>query len=144
MSTVPGDRAGMASATSNTMRQVGGVFGIAVLGNLVTKRFTSELRDALQGLHLPPALTHSDPRRRGRRAAGGGGQLPQGVDAAAICRVVGMSFTSGLHLALWVSGIMLLVGAPIAFATVREHGASRVHVAAAAKPATQEAEASLS
>jgi len=32
MSTVPAARAGMASATSNTLRQVGSVFGIAVLG----------------------------------------------------------------------------------------------------------------
>ena len=43
MSTVPPARAGMASATSNTMRQVGSVFGIAVLGNLVTRTFTTDL-----------------------------------------------------------------------------------------------------
>ena len=30
-----------------------------------------------------------------------------------------VAFTSGIHVALWVSGIMLLVGAPIAFLTVR-------------------------
>ena len=38
MGTVPAARAGMASATSNTMRQVGSVFGVAVLGNLLTGR----------------------------------------------------------------------------------------------------------
>ncbi len=38
---------------------------------------------------------------------------------AALGQTIGASFTSGLHVALWVSGIMLLVGAPIAFATIR-------------------------
>jgi EmrB/QacA subfamily drug resistance transporter len=132
MSTVPAARAGMASATSNTMRQVGGVFGVAVLGNLVTNRFTSELRDALLGLHLPPALTQRilAVASQGREAAAGG--VPQGVDAAAIFRAVAVSFTSGLHLALWVSGIMLLVGAPIAFATVRGTAPHELRAASAA------------
>ena len=40
MSTVPQARAGMASATLNTTRQVGGVFGIAVLGAIVTDQLT--------------------------------------------------------------------------------------------------------
>ena len=55
MGTVPPARAGMASATSNTMRQVGSVFGIAVLGNIVTRRF-DQLRVALHPFHLPPAV----------------------------------------------------------------------------------------
>jgi len=57
MGTVPAPRAGMASATSNTMRQVGSVFGIAVLGNLVTRPITDQTLAALRALHLPPALT---------------------------------------------------------------------------------------
>jgi EmrB/QacA subfamily drug resistance transporter len=40
MSTVPGERAGMASATTNTMREIGGVFGVALLGALVTRTAT--------------------------------------------------------------------------------------------------------
>jgi EmrB/QacA subfamily drug resistance transporter len=141
MSTVPAARAGMASATSNTMRQVGGVFGIAVLGNLVTNRFTSELRDALQGLHLPPAFTERilAVASQGREAAAG--SVPQGADAAAIYHVVGVSFTSGLHLALWISGILLLVGAPIAVATVRGTVPHEVPATSTAASATQEAEA---
>jgi MFS transporter, DHA2 family, methylenomycin A resistance protein len=35
LSTVPAARAGMASATNNTARQIGGVFGIAILGSLL-------------------------------------------------------------------------------------------------------------
>ena len=56
---------GMASATSNTMRQVGGVFGIAVLGNLVTHTFTTDLQRGARG--VPPA-------RGGRREDHGDGR----------------------------------------------------------------------
>jgi EmrB/QacA subfamily drug resistance transporter len=122
MSTVPAARAGMASATSNTMRQVGGVFGIAVLGNLVTRRFTGELSAALRALHLPAEAVQRIMATAGQgraAAASTSGGLPHGVDAAAVGRVVGQSFTSGIHLAMWVSGVMLLVGAPIAWALIR-------------------------
>jgi DHA2 family methylenomycin A resistance protein-like MFS transporter len=50
---VPAARAGMASSTNNTARQVGGVFGIAILGSLVpaglgsSHRFISGLHSAL-------------------------------------------------------------------------------------------------
>jgi hypothetical protein len=119
MGTVPAARAGMASATSNTMRQVGGVFGIAVLGNLLTRRFMDHLRAGLNTYHLPPAVTKSIMKiaAEGRQAAPAKG-LP-GVDMRAIGHTIGMSFTSGLHLTLWVSGALLIVGAPIALATIR-------------------------
>ena len=109
----------MASATSNTMRQIGGVFGIAVLGNLVTHRFTTDLSAALARFHLPPAVAQKIMAMAGQGREAASGQKIPGVDAAALGRTINISFTSGIHLALWVSGIMLLVGAPIAFLTVR-------------------------
>jgi hypothetical protein len=50
---VPADRAGMASATNNTARQVGGVFGIAILGSLLpaTARSSSYAQHFIVGLH---------------------------------------------------------------------------------------------
>jgi predicted MFS family arabinose efflux permease len=132
MGTVPAARAGMASATSNTMRQVGSVFGIAVLGNLVTRRFIDQMSAAVRALHLPGPISNAimTMAKEGRGAAPA--RMPPGIDAAAIQHTVGSAFaagfTSGLHLALWVSGIMLLVGAPIALATIR--GTAPHHVAA--------------
>ena len=43
MGAVPRERAGMASATSNASREVGGVFGIALLGAIVTHIFSRDL-----------------------------------------------------------------------------------------------------
>ena len=119
MGTVPPARAGMASATSNTMRQVGSVFGIAVLGNIVTRSFTHHLRTALVALHLPAHVARGILAMAGQGQQSAGGKLPPGVDPAAIHRVIGVSFTSGIHVALWISGIMLIVGAPIAFTMIR-------------------------
>ena len=57
MGTVPATRAGMASATSNTMRQVGSVFGVAVLGNLLWRPVTDHVLLTLHALRLPAAMT---------------------------------------------------------------------------------------
>jgi hypothetical protein len=114
------------------MRQVGSVFGIAVLGNLVTRRFIDQMSAAVRALHLPGPISNAimTMAKEGRGAAPA--RMPPGIDAAAIQHTVGSAFaagfTSGLHLALWVSGIMLLVGAPIALATIR--GTAPHHVAA--------------
>ena len=119
MGTVPPARAGMASATSNTMRQVGGVFGIAVLGNIVTHVFKSDLTTALAAFHLPPAMAARITAMAGQGRQSASSHAVPGVDMAALGRTISQSFTNGIHTALWVSGILLLIGAPIAFLTIR-------------------------
>ena len=78
MSAVTAARAGMASAVNNASRQIGQVFGVAVLGALVYAR-------------LPGG-------------SGTGGRLDPGRQAA---------FVTGLHHALWVSGLALLAAAAL-------------------------------
>src|SRR5205807_2665796 len=53
MSAVPPQRSGMASATTNTSREVGGVFGIALLGAILTARMKTALGASLGALGLP-------------------------------------------------------------------------------------------
>src|SRR5205814_6465157 len=53
MSSVPRQRSGMASATTNTSREVGGVFGIALLGAILTAKMKSALAVSLAALDLP-------------------------------------------------------------------------------------------
>jgi EmrB/QacA subfamily drug resistance transporter len=142
MGTVPTARAGMASATSNTMRQVGSVFGIAVLGNLVWRRVVGEVGTTAHILHLPPALS----RALLVMAKQGGVELPAGTPprvAHAVLNANAIGFTSGMHVALWVSGIMLLVDAPIALTTIRRtaphHVAAREATARKARLAARDA-----
>lgn len=75
MSAVEVSRAGMASAVLNALRQVGQVFGVAVLG----------------------ALVYAD--------------LPSGGAGRRLDAAQGLLFVTGLHHALWVSGLALLAAA---------------------------------
>jgi len=118
MGTVPAARAGMASATSNTMRQVGSVFGVAVLGNLLWRPVTRHVLLTLHGLRLPAAMTATIVASV---KAGGDAALTRMPAAIrqAVATAFGAGFTSGLHRTLWVSSVMLFVAAPIAFVTIR-------------------------
>jgi EmrB/QacA subfamily drug resistance transporter len=121
MSTVPSARAGMASATLNTLRQVGGVFGIAVLGSIVTGRLVSEIRAALNALDLPPFVTDKvvEIARQGGGVAGDSTPSIPGIDVDAIREVVRLSFTTGMHRALWFAGAVVLAGAVVGAIMIR-------------------------
>jgi EmrB/QacA subfamily drug resistance transporter len=120
MSTVPVARAGMASATQNTMRQVGGVLGIAVLGSIVTSGLSSTLATSLKTLNLPPGVAEkvAEMAQGGQNAS----TLPSipGLDVSAIEMAVKDSFTAGLHHAVWVAGLVLLVGAVFSAVMIRD------------------------
>jgi EmrB/QacA subfamily drug resistance transporter len=50
---VPPEQSGMAASTVNTSREVGGVFGVAVLGAVVNAQLTTGLNEKLVRLHIP-------------------------------------------------------------------------------------------
>ena len=53
MSTLPREKAGVGSAVSNTIRQVGGALGVAVLGSVLSQVYRSGIADELTGLAAP-------------------------------------------------------------------------------------------
>ncbi|MEU9575004.1 MFS transporter [Streptomyces massasporeus] len=57
MQALPREKAGSASALSNTFRQVGGALGVAVLGSVLSTAYRTDIEDKL-GV-LPPALRHT-------------------------------------------------------------------------------------
>jgi len=57
MASVPREKAGEGSAISNTVRQVGGALGVAVLGSILTSAYRTKITPVLDGV---PQL-HSDP-----------------------------------------------------------------------------------
>lgn len=123
---VPAERSGMAASTFNMFRELGGVFGVAVLGTIVNGQLSSELVQKLETLGLPHnfqslvvyAITH-------------GGNLPANahVSTAAVLshpqlvqQVTDASyqaFGDGLDIALRIAGVILLASAVIAVLTVR-------------------------
>lgn len=113
---VPPERSGMAASTVNTFRELGGVFGVAVLGSIVNGQLNVQLVHKLNTFHLPSnfqslvvyAITH-------------GGNTPAGVtvNPAELAKHTQLitqlenaafgAFSSGLNIALDVAGSMLLL-----------------------------------
>lgn len=84
-------RAGMASATLNTLREIGGVIGVAALGAVLSNRLTATLTESLHRLGVPAELGRHLP-----------GAAPDGATAlpAPVQDAVNAAFVDALHLAL--------------------------------------------
>jgi predicted MFS family arabinose efflux permease len=111
MAAVPRERAGMASATSNASREIGGVFGIALLGAIVTHIFSRDLGRSIAALHLPLALKDVILSRASHGAEqAAASALPQGLNGAALHAAAGSAFVSGMHAAMVVAAVALAIG----------------------------------
>lgn len=111
---VPPERSGMAASTVNTFRELGGVFGVAVLGAIVNAQLTGQLVHKLKSLGMPTnfqsfviyAITH-------------GGHTPHNAHIsiaalaahASLVQTVTQSaygaFGAGLNIALLIAGSLL-------------------------------------
>jgi len=58
MTTVPAHQAGAGSAINDTIREVGGALGVAIVGSLSAAVYRSHLTSLLAGAHVPAAMTH--------------------------------------------------------------------------------------
>ena len=56
---MPVDQAGVGSGVINSMRQVGGSLGVAVMGTLMATQLTSALRPALSAEFVPATTARS-------------------------------------------------------------------------------------
>lgn len=97
---------GMASATINTLRELGGVLGIAVLGAVLTNRMTDTLTASLHRLGVPAGAVGPIADAPAGRGTGAAGALPAPVQAA-----VDGAFVDGVHLALRCGAGALAVAA---------------------------------
>ncbi len=116
MNSVGPQRAGLGSAMTNTSREVGGVFGIALLGTVLTTRLKASLTPTLAGLGL------SNAQQSAIAAAGSHGTLDpsvlQGLTTAQIGQVTAafdQAFMDGFHVALFIGGMVLVIAAIVAY-----------------------------
>ncbi len=124
---VPAARSGMAASATNTARQLGAVFGVAVLGALVNAHLTSDLADRLRALGIPPnfqsvVITAIE---TGTIPAGGNAPASASGYGSIVQRVISAAygaFHSGLQTALLTSAA-LIFAAGLYSAFVREVGA---------------------
>lgn len=114
---VPAARSGMAASATNTARQVGSVIGVAALGAIVNSYLTSDLRKSFgKGGDYIIGLLQTG----GAQAAGQQQNLahPPAV-IAPIVNAAKAAFRDGLHAALLVSALLILLSALVTAITPR-------------------------
>ncbi|MGH2787761.1 MAG: MFS transporter [Actinomycetota bacterium] len=115
--TAPPERAGAASAISETGAEFGGALGIAVLGSIGTAVYRSQVTDAVPD-GVPPAAADA-----ARDTLGGAlvvaQRLPErlGTELVDAARA---SFTQGLHLTVAVGGVVAIVVAILVATLLRD------------------------
>jgi EmrB/QacA subfamily drug resistance transporter len=131
MASVSTRHAGVASAATNTSRELGGVFGVAVLGAIVTSAF----RRSFTGRLLENPVTHAHATQivsaAGSKAAAGGGtlasfksQAPPGTPTSVIESVYHSAqeaFVHAIHIGMFVAIGGMLFAALVAALFVRSH-----------------------
>jgi EmrB/QacA subfamily drug resistance transporter len=129
---VPAARSGMAASATNTSRELGAVFGVAVLGALVNANLNGNLADRLRALHIPGNFisivinaieTGAVPSGVSRGTSG----IPA-IENRVIQAAYG-AFHSGLNEALGVATVGLVAAGAVAAMTM---GARRTDAAAPA------------
>ncbi|MFU8854361.1 MFS transporter [Micromonospora sp. SL1-18] len=129
MSALPREKAGVGSAVSNTVRQVAGALGVAVLGSVLSAVYRSDVASALAGLPAP-ARAAAEESISGAYAAAA--QL--GPAAPRLIAAANDSFVSAMHWAAAVSALVAALGIVI---VLRWMPARPVLAPADARPATE-------
>jgi EmrB/QacA subfamily drug resistance transporter len=127
---VPPEQSGMAASTVNTSRELGGVFGVAVLGAVVNAQLTTGLNEKLVKLHIPLVY-----RNVVIQFVTTGGNITSAENSpgvkgheALIAKVLLAAEGSaghGVHLALEIAGGIVLAAAVVAAFAAR-HRVARV------------------
>jgi EmrB/QacA subfamily drug resistance transporter len=121
---VPSEQSGMAASTVNTSRELGGVFGVAVLGAVVNAQLTSGLTEKLVKLGIPVQfrqiviqfVTTGGNIHNAENSPAAKGHLK--IVAKVLVAAEG-SAGHGVHLALEIAGGIVLAAAVVAMFAAR-------------------------
>lgn len=101
---LPRAQQGVASATNDVARELGGAIGIALIGSTLTSGYRSSIDDATSlPAEIAPVVRDSAPA--GLQAARASG------DPATVVQIVRSAVTDGFSQAMVLAGVLLLVGA---------------------------------
>ena len=113
ISSLPQNKAGVASAMNDATREVGGAIGIALLGTLLSSGYRSGLGSATDGLPADAAEAAEDNVGAALAVAE---NVPGGEALAAAARD---AFVDGMQLAMWTGAAVMFVSALIVFGSSR-------------------------
>jgi len=116
MGSVPAEHTGIGSATNGSIMQVGGALGVAIIGSLLSTRYTGRMTAALAPYHVPASIMKLILGSIGGAlgvAARVGGAL--GAELAVAAR---SAFVSGMDLGMLTGAIVALAGCAVALVTL--------------------------
>ena len=126
LTVVPPERSGMAASATNTSREMGAVFGVAILGSIVNAKLTGDLAARLKAIGIPPNFQslvehRSRPvahRRVARRAVPNTARTGRREDRHEGGQRRVQRIRVGTSEALLLSGCLILAGAVVAALTI--------------------------
>lgn len=119
MCTVPESSTGAASAVNDTIREIGGTLGVAVMGSAIVSVYPDKLADALSGLHIPTAVTKAA-QDSVMAAHSILPHLPAAIRQSAQ-QAIETSFMSATHAACWIASGLSLAFALLCWLTLPKH-----------------------
>jgi EmrB/QacA subfamily drug resistance transporter len=130
MGTLPPERASVGSAMNDTVRQVGGALGVAILGSVLSSHYRAGMHGAADG--LPAGAGHA--AHDSIAGASAVAERIGGVAGQALHHTANTAFVDGMQIAMLVAAGVTVVGALIALALLpaRETDAYRAPAAARA------------
>jgi EmrB/QacA subfamily drug resistance transporter len=109
MTTVPAHQAGAGSAINDTIREVGGALGIAIVGSLSAALFRSHLGSSLSAAHLPHRVT--DLATSSIAAADAVGRQVGGAAGSELLSAAHSAFVTAMATGMRVAAAVALVAA---------------------------------
>ncbi len=107
MAALPREKAGVGSAVSNTIRQLGGALGVAVLGAVLSSAYRGHLGDAADG--LPAAAEEA-----ARESISGAYGVAEQAGNTALIQSANDAFVTAMHYASVGTTVFALLGALVA------------------------------
>lgn len=100
MATLPPARAGVGSAVNDTVREVGGALGVAVIGSIAASSYATDVHDRVDGLGLPTGVRDAVTDNVGAALEVSRQMGANGADVAGAARE---AFVNSMSSSLWVS-----------------------------------------
>jgi hypothetical protein len=111
MGSLPKAKAGVGSAVNDTTRELGGAFGVAIIGSVMSSLYGARLGDNLDGKVPAPAL---DAAKESMGAALAVGNQVGGSDGARIVDAAREAFVHAMTRASLVTAAFAVIGAIVA------------------------------
>jgi EmrB/QacA subfamily drug resistance transporter len=127
MTTVPAHQAGAGSAINDTIREVGGALGIAIVGSLAAAVYRSRLTHLLAARHAPGLVVHT--ATSSVAAANVVGQQVGGTSGSELVSAAHIAFVNAMAIGVRVAAAAALVSAVAAVFALPRPGKPAVAVA---------------